>query len=383
MRRANFFLRLIVTVLVIAAVTPWYLYLDNVSGVLPGLQRALGLARPPVTTRATKSTAPPPFRAMSSSFATSAHKEYTAASVELPTCLVRCSAPIRSSCSSAPRSCIRSSGAGRACSIGCVFGSVSSSLGEQSRLGQPGTDRPVEFHCHSPARHDSGRQRFFLHPARPAGPATLVDQQYHRRPHADARRHALGDKLDRVQLLPLQFPPYWPPLIKEFAQFAQPDEWVTTDMPWATAWYGDRASLWLPDSITDFENFHDNVCPTGLILLTPVTWQSPLANVRNGEYKDWFALTVGATPTGKFSALHSHPDRQNSRLQPLERPTAMADQMNGKSGNAAGPTPSVPRSLAGSIRSFPPGTARPGAGIARARRWNESWSSRVMPPPGV
>jgi 4-amino-4-deoxy-L-arabinose transferase-like glycosyltransferase len=83
------------------------------------------------------------------------------------------------------------------------------------------------------------------------------------------------------------FPPYWPPLIKAFSQFAQPEEWVTTDMPWATAWYGDRASLWMPDSIADFENLNKNVCPTGLLLLTPVSWAEPVSTFTSGEYKDW------------------------------------------------------------------------------------------------
>jgi 4-amino-4-deoxy-L-arabinose transferase-like glycosyltransferase len=94
------------------------------------------------------------------------------------------------------------------------------------------------------------------------------------------------------------YPPYVPPLIKSLGQCAQPDEWVTTDMPWATAWYADRASLWLPDSIADFQNFYDNVCPTGILLLTPVTWSAPLSDVTSGEYKEWgpFA-TGGATPS--------------------------------------------------------------------------------------
>jgi len=89
------------------------------------------------------------------------------------------------------------------------------------------------------------------------------------------------------------FPPYMPPLIKAYGQFAQPDEWITTDMPWATAWYADRASLWLPDSISDFESFHDNICPTGILLLTPVTWSEPVSTFTTGEYKDWLPLVAG------------------------------------------------------------------------------------------
>jgi len=89
------------------------------------------------------------------------------------------------------------------------------------------------------------------------------------------------------------YPPYIPPLIKQFGQYAQPDEWVTTDMPWATAWYADRASLWLPDSLSDFQNFYDNVCPTGIMLFSDVTWSAPVSTYTTGEEKDWYAFTAG------------------------------------------------------------------------------------------
>ncbi|MCE0523179.1 MAG: hypothetical protein LV480_09745 [Methylacidiphilales bacterium] len=89
------------------------------------------------------------------------------------------------------------------------------------------------------------------------------------------------------------YPPYFPAAIKAYGQYAQPDEWITTDMPWATAWYADRASLWLPDSLSDFENLHDDVCPTGLLLLTPVTWSEPFSTFSTGEYKDWYTLVSG------------------------------------------------------------------------------------------
>jgi 4-amino-4-deoxy-L-arabinose transferase-like glycosyltransferase len=95
------------------------------------------------------------------------------------------------------------------------------------------------------------------------------------------------------------FPPYMPPVLKSIGQYSEPDEWVTTDLPWATAWYADRTSLWLPDSIADFENLHDNVCPTGILLLTPVSWASPMSTFTTGEYKDWQPLATGLPlPTG-------------------------------------------------------------------------------------
>jgi hypothetical protein len=97
------------------------------------------------------------------------------------------------------------------------------------------------------------------------------------------------------------FPPYWPPAIKSFGQMTNSDEWVTTDMPWATAWYADRASLWLPDSIADFESLHDNVCPSGILLLTPATWSQPIYTIQSqGEYKDWFSFVLGQPAPSAF-----------------------------------------------------------------------------------
>jgi 4-amino-4-deoxy-L-arabinose transferase-like glycosyltransferase len=117
----------------------------------------------------------------------------------------------------------------------------------------------------------------------------------------------LGMSVTTSSFYPFSFPPYWPPTIKTVAQLAQPDEWVTTDMPWATAWYGDRASLWLPDSLTDFENFHDNVCPTGMLLLTPVTWDAPMSNITTGEYKDWFPIITGVGVPQNFPLPEHYP----------------------------------------------------------------------------
>ncbi len=43
---------------------------------------------------------------------------------------------------------------------------------------------------------------------------------------------------------PLNYPPYFPPTIQQVSNWLTPDELLMTDMPWATAWYGDRTSVW-------------------------------------------------------------------------------------------------------------------------------------------
>lgn len=83
------------------------------------------------------------------------------------------------------------------------------------------------------------------------------------------------------------FPPYMPPLIKILGGYAKPDEWVTTDMPWASAWYSDHTSLWLPDTTADFESLHDTVCPSGILYLTPVSWAKYTGTFMTGEDKEW------------------------------------------------------------------------------------------------
>jgi hypothetical protein len=102
------------------------------------------------------------------------------------------------------------------------------------------------------------------------------------------------------------FPPYMPPYIKSFGQYADTDEWVTSDLPWATAWYADRPSLWLPDSISEFENIHDTVCPTGILLLTPVSWALSTSTFTTGEYKDWLPFVVPSLPAPSGFPLTDH-----------------------------------------------------------------------------
>ncbi len=106
------------------------------------------------------------------------------------------------------------------------------------------------------------------------------------------------------------YPPYSPLLIKVLSQYSQPDEWVTTDMPWATAWYGDRPSLWLPDSISDFENLHDNVCPTGMLIFTPISWSKPFDTFKTGEFKDWLSFATELPTPADFPLPEHLPSSQ-------------------------------------------------------------------------
>ncbi|HUB66676.1 MAG TPA: hypothetical protein VL981_04250 [Candidatus Methylacidiphilales bacterium] len=125
------------------------------------------------------------------------------------------------------------------------------------------------------------------------------------------------------------FPPYLPPVIKQTASLADPDEWVTTDMPWGTAWYADRVSLWLPDLVADFENFHDNLCPTGILLLTPITLEQPLADLQTGEFKEWYPLAFENNIPSNFP-LGEHAIYQPPGLGPSSNHSMWSDRARWK-----------------------------------------------------
>ena len=86
------------------------------------------------------------------------------------------------------------------------------------------------------------------------------------------------------------FPPYFPRVIGQLNDWYTEKDIICTDMPWATAWYADRKSLWLPMTIADFNELNDfrfNGRITGLFI-TPVTgFRGLLSDVGVGEFKEW------------------------------------------------------------------------------------------------
>jgi hypothetical protein len=89
----------------------------------------------------------------------------------------------------------------------------------------------------------------------------------------------------------IQWPPYVPPYIGILREWTEEDEIIMTDMPWAVAWYADRKSLWLPNTINDYITLNDWNQLGGKIVgmyLTPISGSAPfMREVVKGEYKDW------------------------------------------------------------------------------------------------
>ncbi len=89
----------------------------------------------------------------------------------------------------------------------------------------------------------------------------------------------------------VRWPPYMPALIGVLNDWMRPEEITVSDMPWAVAWYANRRSLWLPDTIRAFTDLGDyNVLggPINGVYLTPVSGtDNKLRDIVRGEYKDW------------------------------------------------------------------------------------------------
>jgi hypothetical protein len=92
------------------------------------------------------------------------------------------------------------------------------------------------------------------------------------------------------QVRPVNYPPYYPPAIQDVAQYLRPNELMTSDIPWAVAWYGNRQCLWLPRNAAEqFYAFHDYLKPIRCLYLTPLTTDSRILTdwVRAGLDRSW------------------------------------------------------------------------------------------------
>ena len=75
-------------------------------------------------------------------------------------------------------------------------------------------------------------------------------------------------------------------------------------MPWAVAWYAERKSLWLPETIQDFVDLNDYKKLNGAVVglyLTPVSGNRGfLGDIVKGEYKEWAPFILRNVSTREF-----------------------------------------------------------------------------------
>lgn len=77
------------------------------------------------------------------------------------------------------------------------------------------------------------------------------------------------------------YPPYRPDLIQVFSFYLKPNELMMTDMPWATAWYGQRDSIWNTARVQDpkgddFFTINDFQRTISAVYITPISADAPL-----------------------------------------------------------------------------------------------------------
>jgi hypothetical protein len=102
----------------------------------------------------------------------------------------------------------------------------------------------------------------------------------------------------------IRWPPYVPPYISVLTDWMKPNEVIASDMPWAIAWYADRRSVWLPETIQAFTDLNDYGVlggPVNGLYLTPVSGsQNKMSDVVKGDYKDWSQVILRTVDLQKF-----------------------------------------------------------------------------------
>jgi hypothetical protein len=68
---------------------------------------------------------------------------------------------------------------------------------------------------------------------------------------------------------PVVYPPYFPPVLQQTANWMQPGELMMSDVPWAVAWYGDRQCVWFTLDWQDDFNAVSKLKPVQALYFTP------------------------------------------------------------------------------------------------------------------
>ena len=95
------------------------------------------------------------------------------------------------------------------------------------------------------------------------------------------------------RLTKTQYPWYVPRLIVDYANMVKPNEAIATDIPWAVAWYGNRAAIWLPKDKSQLDTMRENGKLRGQpitgLLLSQFTLGANVTSVtyRNQMNYDW------------------------------------------------------------------------------------------------
>jgi hypothetical protein len=93
------------------------------------------------------------------------------------------------------------------------------------------------------------------------------------------------------------YPPYHGPLVAKVSEMLTPREAICTDMPWATAWYGDRVSILMPKDLEQFYYINDYRQYISGLYITTLTKNKPfVSELLEGPEQSWLPVMSGRTP---------------------------------------------------------------------------------------
>jgi len=96
----------------------------------------------------------------------------------------------------------------------------------------------------------------------------------------------------------IPYPPYYPPFVSYVCRLLEPDETLCTDIPWATAWYGNRTSVLLPRSVDDFYEINESVVRLSGLYLAAGPGSTPRDNARAAARdRSWLPIMNGMIPS--------------------------------------------------------------------------------------
>ena len=93
------------------------------------------------------------------------------------------------------------------------------------------------------------------------------------------------------------YPPYNQSIVTHITSLLEKNESICSDMPWATAWYGGRNSLLIPQTLDEFYEINDFMKKISGLYLTTVSRDQPYArSLMTGPDRSWFPIHQGRIP---------------------------------------------------------------------------------------
>jgi len=93
------------------------------------------------------------------------------------------------------------------------------------------------------------------------------------------------------------YPPYYPPLAAHVSGLLGEREALCTDIPWATAWYGNRVSILLPERVDDLVTISRKIVPiSGLYLTSETANRRYVGDLVAGRFRSWLPILQRKVP---------------------------------------------------------------------------------------